>query len=210
MKYFIDASLEIIEKDGIEGVTIRKVADLAGYNSATLYNYFENIDHLLFYSSLKYLRNYLLRLKDLEMPENQIHRFLVIWRCFADEAFRNPNFFYHIFYVNHDMAFNDAVKQYYAIYPEELANISEELLPMLRETNLYQRDLELLGDCVDAGFIHDYDLEPINDMIVMIFQGMVMRAKEPSVKNVEMRVDLFIDYIKRIFKAHLIEPVDDL
>lgn len=40
IKYFIDATIEIIEKEGYEGVTIRKVADIAGYNSATIYNYF--------------------------------------------------------------------------------------------------------------------------------------------------------------------------
>ncbi len=48
MTYFIDATNEIIENEGIESVTIRKVANLAGYNSATIYNYFENLDHLIF------------------------------------------------------------------------------------------------------------------------------------------------------------------
>ena len=49
VKYFVDATIEIIEKEGYEAVTIRKVADIAGYNSATLYNYFDNLEHLLFF-----------------------------------------------------------------------------------------------------------------------------------------------------------------
>ena len=40
MGYFIEAASQIIEEEGMEGVTIRKVADIAGYNSATMYNYF--------------------------------------------------------------------------------------------------------------------------------------------------------------------------
>lgn len=48
MGYFIDAANQIIENEGIESVTIRKVADIAGYNSATLYNYFNDLNHLLF------------------------------------------------------------------------------------------------------------------------------------------------------------------
>lgn len=40
-KYFVDATAEIIEEEGVENVTIRKVADRAGYNSATIYNYFQ-------------------------------------------------------------------------------------------------------------------------------------------------------------------------
>ena len=38
-KAWLEAALE----EGIEAITIRKVAALAGYNSATLYNYFANI-----------------------------------------------------------------------------------------------------------------------------------------------------------------------
>ena len=38
MIYFIDATNLIIEKEGLDAVTLRKVADLAGYNSATIYN----------------------------------------------------------------------------------------------------------------------------------------------------------------------------
>ena len=45
--YFIEAAVKIIDEEGIEGVSIRKVADIAGYNSATLYNYFDDLPHLL-------------------------------------------------------------------------------------------------------------------------------------------------------------------
>lgn len=47
-KYFVDATAEIIEEEGLENVTIRKVADKAGYNSATIYNYFSEVSHLIF------------------------------------------------------------------------------------------------------------------------------------------------------------------
>lgn len=47
MHYFIDAAVQIIDEEGIDGVSIRKVADIAGYNSATLYNYFDDLPHLV-------------------------------------------------------------------------------------------------------------------------------------------------------------------
>ena len=43
--YFVEATCKIIDTDGVEAVTVRKVANLAGYNSATLYNYFDNLNH---------------------------------------------------------------------------------------------------------------------------------------------------------------------
>ncbi len=40
MSHFIDAADQIISDKGIDGLTIRGVSEIAGYNSATLYGYF--------------------------------------------------------------------------------------------------------------------------------------------------------------------------
>ena len=50
IRFFIDAAKQIIEKEGIEKVTIYSVSDLAGYSSASLYNYFRSWICLLKYS----------------------------------------------------------------------------------------------------------------------------------------------------------------
>lgn len=47
-KYFIDAAKEIIRGEGIEAVSARNIAERAGYSYATLYNYFDNINDLIF------------------------------------------------------------------------------------------------------------------------------------------------------------------
>ena len=55
MKYFIDAANKIIKKRGIDAVNIRDTANLAGYSSATLYNYFDNLTHLVFLATFNQL-----------------------------------------------------------------------------------------------------------------------------------------------------------
>ncbi|HYF83663.1 MAG TPA: TetR/AcrR family transcriptional regulator [Clostridia bacterium] len=45
--YFLEAAKEIIINEGHEKVSVRKVADMAGYSYATIYNYFENLNELL-------------------------------------------------------------------------------------------------------------------------------------------------------------------
>ena len=45
--YFVEAAKEIILREGVEGVSVRKVADLAGYSYATIYNYFTDLNALL-------------------------------------------------------------------------------------------------------------------------------------------------------------------
>lgn len=46
--YFIQATKEIIKGEGIKSVSVRNIADRAGYSYATLYNYFKDIKDLIF------------------------------------------------------------------------------------------------------------------------------------------------------------------
>lgn len=57
-EYFIDATAKIIKEEGIEHVTIRKIADLAGFTSSTIYNYFEELSHLTFFASMRFIQDY--------------------------------------------------------------------------------------------------------------------------------------------------------
>ena len=41
---YIDAAYRILERDGLDGISIRKVADEVGCSSAALYKHFANLD----------------------------------------------------------------------------------------------------------------------------------------------------------------------
>lgn len=46
--YFIDAAKELLRGEGLSSVNVRNVADKAGYSYATLYNYFKDLNDLIF------------------------------------------------------------------------------------------------------------------------------------------------------------------
>jgi AcrR family transcriptional regulator len=46
--YFIQAAKEIIKAEGIRAISVRNIADRAGYSYATLYNYFKDVKDLIF------------------------------------------------------------------------------------------------------------------------------------------------------------------
>ncbi|OQY42980.1 MAG: hypothetical protein B6227_00235 [Fusobacteriia bacterium 4572_74] len=48
--------MTIIKEEGVEKVSIRKIAKITGYNSVTLYTYFKNLDYLILLSSIKFLK----------------------------------------------------------------------------------------------------------------------------------------------------------
>lgn len=46
--YFVQATKEILKAEGIGSLSVRNIADKAGYSYATLYNYFKDVNDLIF------------------------------------------------------------------------------------------------------------------------------------------------------------------
>lgn len=46
--YFIQATKELLRSEGLKVVSVRNIADRAGYSYATLYNYFRDVKELVF------------------------------------------------------------------------------------------------------------------------------------------------------------------
>lgn len=57
MRIFIEATKSLMDSVGEEGLSIRKIAAKAGYNSATIYNYFQDLDELMLFGSVSFFRD---------------------------------------------------------------------------------------------------------------------------------------------------------
>jgi len=47
-EYFIQATKDILKGEGLKSLSVRNIADQAGYSYATLYNYFKDVNDLVF------------------------------------------------------------------------------------------------------------------------------------------------------------------
>ncbi|NJK84900.1 MAG: TetR/AcrR family transcriptional regulator [Bacteroidales bacterium] len=47
-EYFIQATKDILKGEGIQSISVRNIANQAGYSYATLYNYFKDVNDLVF------------------------------------------------------------------------------------------------------------------------------------------------------------------
>lgn len=47
--YFIQATKEILKAEGLKAVNVRSIAERAGYSYTTMYNYFKDLNDLIFY-----------------------------------------------------------------------------------------------------------------------------------------------------------------
>lgn len=205
MSYFIEATNQIIENEGIDSITIRKVSDIAGYNSATLYNYFENLDHLIFFSSMKYLKEYVLSLPEyLKNSKDPIDKYLRIWECFCKHSFRKPRIYYTIFFDKFSNSLNDDIKEYYSIFPEELGKQSKDILSMLLGQNVYDRNRSILESCIPKDLIKEEDLEEVNEMNLLIYSGMLSRVlNEQTDYTIDEAVARTLLYLKRSINSYM-------
>ncbi|PSR32756.1 MAG: TetR family transcriptional regulator [Sulfobacillus benefaciens] len=199
-QYFIDATREVIREEGIGNVTIRKVADLAGYNSATIYNYFEDVSHLIFFAAMTYLREYVKDLAEhVKHVENALDEYLLIWERFCVHSFSQPEIYHAIFGSNLGELPDDIVKSYYDMSPDDLDDLPPELLPMLLEANLNKRSEIALQRCIQAGYVNPADSQKVTNLIVLIYTGMLsLFYNKRRNYTVETATTLVVEYIRII------------
>ena len=114
MILFIEAAEKMLRESGLASVSIRKVASEVGYNSATLYNYFEDLEHLILFASVRYLREYVASLqKALTNDMSAYDKYRAIYRCFNAYAFKEPEIFHNMFFGKHSDLLGDVLRTYY-------------------------------------------------------------------------------------------------
>lgn len=195
---FVSATEKIMLKEGINKVTIRRVSDLAGYSSATIYSYFANIDHLILFSSMKFLDEYIVALPEyLKDETTSLGIFKKVWECFSYYAFRKADIFNAIFFSKLDSKSENYMTEYYCIYP-----IKDEAYPlviqkMLRGKSIYDRNLVMIEDLVRDGYITEENRDEICEMTVFIFESILHRVcvNELTPEQAESKMSKYLDRI---------------
>ena len=208
MLYFINATNEIMNKDGVKSITIRNIAEKAGYNSATLYNYFENLDHLIFYAAMRDIRSYPFSLKNLlENTRNAMDIYLTVWESFCNHAYDKPEVYNAIFFPKLDRKLNLYIEEYYDLFPEDLFQNNGIISDMLLKGDLETRSMTIVQNCVDVGYISQEDAKKLNDISLLIFEAMLKRVIMGKVTKYEAKRNN-MDYLKSILKGFLIKDYD--
>lgn len=91
MIFFIEATKHILQEDGYDHLTIREIAQRAGYNAATLYHYFRDLDELIIYGSVGFLSDYVRLLAcRIKHSMTALQKYQTIYACFNEVAFVWP------------------------------------------------------------------------------------------------------------------------
>lgn len=176
-KEFIAASKEIIESQGIDQLSVRKVGDLSGYSYATIYNYFKDLNTLLTHVSLDYLNDsYTYTMQGGEDIKNPLKRLIHYTKRYMTYMMDHPSIFKLIFISDLD--------QPYAVMQEDLVpKVAIKLHETLQECNtrkfLLSFDVifQLIASSIHSKILF-YITKRSNETKEMIFNQIEKEIKE--------------------------------
>lgn len=198
MIYFVEATQKLIQSEGVDGLSIRKIANEAGYNSATIYNYFQDLEHLTLFGSVRYLRDYVTTLGPRLSPDmNALDRFRTVYDCFNDRAFRDPDIFHNMFFGRYSDSLDQVLHTYYyELFPEELEGLSPGLQTMLVTGSMRERDRYSVQRMVKEGFIAPEKADITLELVCMLIQHCLHSA---SIQGETLDVEAHKAYFRRMF-----------
>ena len=176
--YFIEATEKLLRRDGIENLTIRGIATEAGYNSATIYNYFNDLDQLIMFGSLCYLRDYVAELEAKLKPDMRaIEQYRTVYHCFNKHALDDPEIYHHIFFGKYRDQLSSVLDLYYhVLFPNELDHLSKEMQNMLVQGSMTERDKAMIERMVEEKDLRADKAQITSDLVVALHQNFLYEA----------------------------------
>jgi AcrR family transcriptional regulator len=130
----IEATTDIVEQGGLEGLSAREIAKRVGYSPGTLYNVFENLDDLLLIIEARLLDELAVRLADTDAsgtPQERLRRLVDAYFTFTQERPKLWNLL-----NEHRMPAGRDVPEWYQAKVERLLTpIEEALAPLMARSD---------------------------------------------------------------------------
>lgn len=198
---FILAAKELMKDNDIKDISVRKIADVAGFHNSTIYLYFKDLDELLSLASVTYFYQYAVEITNIKENElSTLEYYLKVWECFCRNTFVNADIFYKFFFGEHSKNISSILNEYYILFPEEKQNMSDVLHEMYYGDNISERCLSLMKPLIDSDYtrITKDNIELINSIIVYNLKGTLSDLSTQDPSSVSYYIDRFMESIKCI------------
>ncbi len=198
--YFIEAAQELTDEEGSENLTIRKVAARAGYNSATLYHYFDNLNQLKMYASLRYVSLYNKEFfESAKGLKSERKKFELMWDIFIRHTVKHPEAFASVFMSrSHDDALSTIFSQYNELFPEDSVSPIGTVYTFDQYASLSERNLTAIQLIQEEEHLENPNLSTINDLMIYSYLGMLQElldADDDGKKMIEEKMSKGIHYL---------------
>lgn len=170
---FIEAATEMIESEGIESLSIRKLAKKLDCSTGNIYYYFKNLDEVMAYACMGYYASYLADMSILYAEQGYtLKAYEESWKIYIDHVFAFPEIFMKLIYGPYSRRLSEISSEYYALFPEKRKKLNSPIAKNLMEDGLRTSDDHLvLGSCVKAGTITRENADILGYMLRTMTRG---------------------------------------
>ena len=195
MASFVKATKDLIASEGMDAISIRRVSAAAGYSSATLYLYFDDINELVTMSLISsldaYIRDIIETTPDDETPRAE---YLRTWQISCRHAFADPATYLDLFYGPRSRDLDVIAQKYYELFPEELGQANKRMLNMLAGGSLSRRNFAVLDSFAGELGLSEGEAKLANDLTIAYFRSFLeqVRDAEPSPAEIDELTSRFM------------------
>ena len=181
---FVEATQALIDSEGLEKISIRKIAEKAGFHNSTIYLYFKDVNQLILLASLKHFNEYSHKLAEFSaMIASPTDKFLAVWQAFGETVFSRPHIFRNFFFGKYSSNLTPIITQYYQLFPEEKTNYTKEIEEMYYGGNIMDRCLQILKPLteVESTLVTEENLDLVNTITVACLKQLLdQTCADPS------------------------------
>ena len=206
---YIEATYDLLSRDGLEGVSIRKIADEIGCSSAALYRHFPDIDKLVAVASIRFLRDYIEDARILSKVDlNPMELNLQLWECLAYYSFRNADVFENLFFGDPTgVRYSEATNEYFEQYPEDIEGLRDFMLDIVRNSSIIDRETVLLSRAADMGMLSLKAAEYLCKLDAYLYRGALasLRGRDLDDDGFRAATKEFMQLLVRSYTTQLEE-----
>lgn len=180
--YFLEAAKDMITNQGVESVTVRKIAEAAGYSYPTLYNYFQDLNELLW-----------------ETKEYMILDLVKVLQNGVQYPLKDPEELKGAFktYIQYYLEYPNVFKFFY-LFPMKIPEAMAEDAPVQPDFSAIW--YESFHALVKSGRLKQKDIETVAKTLIYAIHGMLMlrysnNGDLSDAKNLYRNLDQIIDYL---------------
>lgn len=183
MRYFIDAAKQVVREEGVGNLTVKKVADLAGYAPGTLYNYFKDLRTLLAYC----IADFLEECKEVVIEAGQGYqpskeKVIRLAQAYCNYFIENPNI-------------------YQLVFLEDLGAPPEEARVKGIVPEVVQLLVGSLQECADEGILEQTEVKVIESLLGNSIHGiLIFMLKQRKEITREEVMSVIEDQVHFLFK----------
>lgn len=117
--YFVKEAIEMIKEKGLYSLSARTVAKAAGFNGASIYTYFENMDHLTALACVYFIQDYVHELMEQSAKSDSwLERNMLISELFLKYSMKQPDIYSRVFFPSSKEPWIHTLhKEFYEMFP---------------------------------------------------------------------------------------------